>query len=197
MNFDSISQEPLLEVKNFLELARDQNLSDWNGMTVSTVDDEQRPTSRVVLLKKFTDEGFFFYTNYKSKKGKDISKNKNVALNFWWRELQVQIRINGSISKASRSESEEYFNSRPKGSRISAIVSEQSKEIESFESFQKKVQDAIETLKDEDIKLPDHCGMYKIIPQQIEIWKEGEFRRHERTFFKLEAKKWIKSYLSP
>ena len=197
MNFDSISQEPLLEVKNFLELARDQNLSDWNGMTVSTVDDEQRPTSRVVLLKKFTDEGFFFYTNYESKKGKDISRNKNVALNFWWRELQVQIRINGSISKASRLESEEYFNSRPKGSRISAIVSEQSKEIESFESFQKKVQDAIETLEEEEIKLPDHCGMYKIIPQQIEIWKEGEFRRHERTLFKLEAKKWIKSYLSP
>ncbi len=197
MNFDSISQEPFLEVKNFLEQARDQNLSDWNGMTVSTVDDEQKPTSRVVLLKKFTDDGLFFYTNYESKKGKDISKNKNVALNFWWRELQVQIRINGSILKASRLESEEYFNSRPKGSRISAIVSEQSKEIESFESFQKKVQDAIETLKDEDIKLPDHCGMYKIIPQQIEIWKEGEFRRHERTLFKLEAKKWIKSYLSP
>ena len=197
MNFDSISQAPLLEVKNFLEQARDQNLRDWNGMTVSTVDDEQRPTSRVVLLKKFTDDGLFFYTNYESKKGKDISKNKNVALNFWWRELQVQIRINGSISKASRLESEEYFNSRPKGSRISAIVSEQSKEIESFESFQKKVQDAIETLKDEDIKLPDHCGMYRIIPQQIEIWKEGEFRRHERTLFKLEAKKWIKSYLSP
>ena len=197
MNFDSISQGPLLEVKNFLEQARDQNLRDWNGMTVSTVDDEQRPTSRVVLLKKFTDDGLFFYTNYESKKGKDISKNKNVALNFWWRELQVQIRINGSILKASRLESEEYFNSRPKGSRISAIVSEQSKEIESFESFQKKVQDAIETLKDEDIKLPDHCGMYKIIPQQIEIWKEGEFRRHERTLFKLEAKKWIKSYLSP
>ena len=197
MNFDSISQEPLLEVKNFLEQARDQNLRDWNGMTVSTVDDEQRPTSRVVLLKKFTDDGLFFYTNYQSKKGKDISKNKNVALNFWWRELQVQIRINGSISKASRLESEEYFNSRPRGSRISAIVSEQSKEIDSFESFQKKVQDAIETLKDEEIKLPDHCGMYKIIPQQIEIWKEGEFRRHERTLFKLEEKKWIKSYLSP
>ena len=197
MNFDSISQEPLLEVKKFLEQARDQNLSDWNGMTVSTVDDEQKPTSRVVLLKKFTDDGLFFYTNYESKKGKDISKNKNVALNFWWRELQVQIRINGSISKASRLESEEYFNSRPKGSRISAIVSEQSKEIESFESFQKKVQDAIETLKDEEIKLPDHCGMYKIIPQQIEIWKEVEFRRHERTLFKLKPKKWIKSYLSP
>ena len=197
MNFDSISQEPLLEVKYFLEQARDKDLRDWNGMTVSTVDEDQRPSSRVVLLKKFTDDGLFFYTNYKSKKGQDISKNNNVSVNFWWRELQVQIRINGSISKASRLESEEYFNSRPKGSRISAIVSEQSKEIESFESFQKKVQDAIETLKDEEIKLPDHCGMYKIIPQQIEIWKEGEFRRHERTLFKLKAKKWIKSYLSP
>ena len=197
MNFDSISQEPLLEVKFFLEKARDQKLQDWNGMTVSTVDEKQRPSSRVVLLKKFTDDGLFFYTNYESKKGKDISKNKNVSINFWWRELQVQIRINGSISEASRLESEEYFNSRPKGSRISAIVSEQSKEIESFESFQKTVQDATEALKDQEITLPDHCGMYKIIPKQIEIWKEGEFRRHERTLFELESKKWIKSYLSP
>ena len=197
MNFDYISQEPLLEVKNFLEQARDKDLRDWNGMTISTVDEEQRPSSRVVLLKKFTDDGLFFYTNYKSKKGQDISKNNNVSVNFWWRELQVQIRISGSISEASRSESEEYFNSRPKGSRISAIVSKQSEEIESFDSFQKKVQHAIETLKDEEIKLPDHCGMYKITPQQIEIWKEGEFRRHERTLYKLEGKKWIKSYLSP
>ena len=197
MNFDSISQEPFLEIKYFLEQARDKKLQDWNGMTVSTVDEDQRPSSRVVLLKKFTDDGLFFYTNYKSKKGQDISKNNNVSVNFWWRELQVQIRISGTISKVSRQESEEYFNSRPKGSRISAIVSKQSEEIDSFESFQKKVEEAINSLEEKDIKLPDHCGMYKIIPNQIEIWKEGEFRRHERTLFKLEGKKWLKSYLSP
>ena len=197
MNFDSISQEPLLEIKYFLEQARDKDLRDWNGMTVSTVDEDQRPSSRVVLLKKFTDDGLFFYTNYKSKKGKDISKNNNVSVNFWWRELQVQIRVSGLISEASRSESEEYFNSRPKGSRISAIVSKQSEEIESFESFQNLVEEAISNLDEKDIKLLDHCGMYKIMPNQIEIWKEGEFRRHERTLFKLEGKKWIKSYLSP
>ncbi len=197
MNFDSITQEPFLEIKYFLEQARDLDLRDWNGMTVSTVDENQRPSSRVVLLKKFTDDGLFFYTNYKSKKGQDISKNNNVSVNFWWRELQVQIRISGSISEASRSESEEYFNSRPKGSRISAIVSKQSEEIESFESFQNLVEEAISNLDEKDIKLPDHCGMYKIMPLQIEIWKEGEFRRHERTLFKLEGKKWIKSYLSP
>ena len=197
MNFDSISQEPLLEVKYFLEQARDKDLRDWNGMTVSTVDEDQRPSSRVVLLKKFTDDGLFFYTNYKSKKGQDISKNNNVSVNFWWRELQVQIRISGSISEASRSESEEYFNSRPKGSRISAIVSKQSEEIESFESFQKTVEEAINNLDEKDIKLPDHCGMYKIMPVEIEIWKEGKYRRHERTLFKSEGKKWIKSYLSP
>ncbi|MFL2745409.1 MAG: pyridoxamine 5'-phosphate oxidase [Gammaproteobacteria bacterium] len=197
MNFDSISQEPFLEIKYFLEQARDKKLQDWNGMTVSTVDEDQRPSSRVVLLKKFTDDGLFFYTNYKSKKGQDISKNNNVSVNFWWRELQVQIRISGTISEAPRQESEEYFNSRPKGSRISAIVSKQSEEIDSFESFQKKVEEAINSLEEKEIKLPDHCGMYKIIPNQIEIWKEGEFRRHERTLFKLEGKKWLKSYLSP
>jgi len=197
MNFDSITQEPLLEVKYFLEQARDKDLRDWNGMTVSTVDEDQRPSSRVVLLKKFTDDGLFFYTNYKSKKGKDISKNNNVSVNFWWRELQVQIRIRGSISEASRPESEEYFNSRPKGSRISAIVSKQSEEIESFESFQKTVEKAMNNFDEKDIKLPDHCGLYKIMPMEIEIWKEGVFRRHERTLFKSEGKKWIKSYLSP
>ena len=197
MNFDSITQEPFLEIKYFLEQARDLDLRDWNGMTVSTVDEDQRPSSRVVLLKKFTDDGLFFYTNYKSKKGQDISKNNNVSVNFWWRELQVQIRISGSISEASRSESEEYFNSRPKGSRISAIVSKQSEEIESFESFQKTVEEAINNLDEKDIKLPDHCGMYKIKPAEIEIWKEGEFRRHERTLFKSKGKKWVKSYLSP
>ena len=197
MNFDSITQEPFLEIKYFLEQARDLDLRDWNGMTVSTVDENQRPSSRVVLLKKFTDDGLFFYTNYNSKKGQDISKNNNVSVNFWWRELQVQIRISGLISETSRSESEEYFNSRSKGSRISAIVSKQSEEIESFESFQKKVEEAINSLDEKDIKLPDHCGMYKIKPELIEIWKEGEFRRHERTLFKLKEKKWIKSYLSP
>jgi len=197
MNFDSISQEPLLEVKYFLEQARDKELRDWNGMTISTVDEDQRPSSRVVLLKKFTDDGLFFYTNYKSKKGQDISKNNNVSVNLWWRELQVQIRINGSISEASRSESEEYFNSRPKGSRISAIVSKQSEEIESFESFQKTVEKAMNNFDEKDIKLPDHCGMYKIMPMEIEIWKEGVFRRHERTLFKSEGNKWVKSYLSP
>ena len=142
MNFDSISQEPLLEVKYFLQQAKDKDLRDWNGMTVSTVDENQRPSSRVVLLKKFTDDGLFFYTNYKSKKGQDISKNNNVSVNFWWRELQVQIRINGTISKASREDSQDYFNSRPVESRISAIVSKQSEPLDSFESFSNQIQDA-------------------------------------------------------
>ena len=94
MNFDSISQEPLLEVKFFLEQARDKDLRDWNGMTVSTVDEYQRPSSRVVLLKKFTDDGLFFYTNYKSKKGQDISKNNNVSVNF----LRRKVRFNPLFS---------------------------------------------------------------------------------------------------
>jgi pyridoxamine 5'-phosphate oxidase len=197
MNFDSITQEPLLEVKYFLEQARDKELRDWNGMTVSTVDEDQRPSSRVVLLKKFTDDGLFFYTNYKSKKGQDISKNNNVSVNFWWRELQVQIRINGTISKASREDSQDYFNSRPVESRISAIVSKQSKPLDSFESFTNQIQEVTANLKKEDIKLPDHCGLYKIFPSEIEIWREAEFRRHERTLYRLVKNKWITTYLYP
>ena len=197
MNFDSITQEPLLEVKYFLEQTRDKELRDWNGMTVSTVDEEQRPSSRVVLLKKFTDDGLFFYTNYKSKKGRDISKNNNVSVNFWRRELQVQIRINGTISKASREDSQDYFNSRPVESRISAIVSKQSEPLDSFESFTNQIQEVTANLKKQDIKLPDHCGLYKIFPSEIEIWREAEFRRHERTLFRLVENKWITTYLYP
>ena len=165
-----VSQEPFLGILKILEEAESLNLVDWNAMNVATVDEKGQPSSRVVLLKKISDEGLVFYTNYNSKKGKEISLNNKVAVNFWWRELQVQIRISGSISEASRSESEEYFNSRPKGSRISAIVSKQSEEIESFESFQKIVEEAIDNLDEKEIKLPDHCGMYKITPTEIEIW---------------------------
>ena len=194
---DFIAQEPLLEVKSYLEKARDLNLRDWNGMTISTVDKDLKPSSRVVLLKKFTDEALFFYTNYKSKKGKDISKNKNVSINFWWRELQVQIRINGTISEASREESQDYFNSRPVESRISAIVSKQSEPLDSFETFTNQIQEATVNLREQDIKLPEHCGLYKVIPLEIEIWKEVKFRRHERTLYCLKENKWISTYLYP
>ena len=194
---DFISQEPLLEVKSYLEKARDLNLRDWNGMTISTVDKDLKPSSRVVLLKKFTDEALFFYTNYESKKGKDISKNKNVSINFWWREIQVQIRINGTISEASREESQDYFNSRPVESRISAIVSRQSEPLDSFESFTNQIKEATVNLREQDIKLPDHCGLYKVFPLEIEIWKEVKFRRHERTLYRLIENKWITTYLYP
>ena len=198
MNFDSISQEPLLEVKYFLEQARDKDLRDWNGMTVSTVDEDQRPSSRVVLLKKFTDDGLFFYTNYKSKKGQDISKNNNVSVNFWWRELKKQIRVEGFIEKASEEDSDDYFNSRPLKSRVSAIISNQSSMISSYEDLTNQIDDYLEQNDESSIKRPDHCGLYIVIPNAVEFWEERDNRTHERLKYILsDDQKWSSYLLSP
>ena len=139
-----VSQEPFLGILNILEEAESLNLVDWNAMNVATVDEKGQPSSRVVLLKKISDEGLVFYTNYNSKKGKEISINNKVAVNFWWRELKKQIRIEGLITKAPEKDSDDYFNSRPLKSRVSAIISNQSSVINSYEDLKKDIDEFLE-----------------------------------------------------
>ena len=134
-----VSQEPFLGILKILEEAESLNLVDWNAMNVATVDEKGQPSSRVVLLKKISDEGLVFYTNYNSKKGKEIGLNNKVAVNFWWRELKKQIRIEGFITKAPEKDSDDYFNSRPLKSRVSAIISNQSSVINSYEDLKKDI----------------------------------------------------------
>ena len=124
-----ISQEPFIEILKILEEAETANLIDWNAMNIASVDQMKQPSSRMVLLKKISDDGLMFYTNYNSRKGKEIELNPKVAVNFWWRELKKQIRVEGIIEKASEEDSDEYFNSRPLKSRVSAIISNQSPKI--------------------------------------------------------------------
>ena len=177
-----------------------RNLVDWNAMNIATVNSVGQPSSRMVLLKKIDERGFVFYTNFKSKKGKEIDSNNLVALNFWWRELKEQIRVEGSIKKLSSKESDDYFNSRPLQSRVAAILSRQSEEIESYDKLNdeiKKLTKEFENKNEEPVR-PEHCGLYLISPKTIEIWKEGDFRTHFREkFIKKDNNVWQSSFLSP
>ena len=197
---DNIKSLPLAKVVEILKKSKKLNLTDWNAMNIATVNSMNMPSSRMVLLKKINDDGLVFYTNFNSKKGKDLDNNKFIAVNFWWRELQEQIRIEGKVEKLSAEKSDEYFNSRPLKSRVAAIVSQQSEKIESYEILQKEIDDLTEQfeLNKENPTRPEHCGLYLVKPKSIELWKEGDFRTHQRQkYVKKENKSWESSFLSP
>ena len=190
----------MAKVAEILKKSEKLNLTDWNAMNIATVSAKNVPSSRMVLLKKIDDDGLVFYTNFNSKKGQDLTDNKFIAVNFWWRELQEQIRIEGEVEKLSDEKSDEYFNSRPLKSRVAAIVSQQSEKIDSYEILQKEIDDLTERfeLNKENPIRPDHCGLYLVKPNSIELWKEGDFRTHQRQkYIKKDDKTWESSFLSP
>ena len=193
-----ISQEPFIGILKTLEEAESANLVDWNAMNIATVDQMNQPSSRMVLLKKISDDGLVFYTNYNSRKGKEVELNAKVAVNFWWRELKKQIRVEGFIEKASEKDSDDYFNSRPLKSRVSAIISNQSSTISSYQDLTSQIDNYLEQNDESSIKRPDHCGLYIVIPNAVEFWQERDNRTHERLkYFLSDDQKWSSHLLSP
>ena len=193
-----ISQEPFIEILKTLEEAESANLIDWNAMNIASVDQMSQPSSRMVLLKKISDDGLVFYTNYNSRKGKEIELNPKVAVNFWWRELKKQIRVEGFIEKASEKDSDDYFDSRPLKSRVSAIISNQSSKISSYKDLTNQIDNYLEQNDESSIKRPDHCGLYIVIPNAVEFWQERDNRTHERLkYFLSDDQKWSSHLLSP
>ena len=193
-----ISQEPFIGILKTLEEAESANLVDWNAMNIASVDQMNQPSSRMVLLKKISDDGLVFYTNYNSRKGKEVELNPKVAVNFWWRELKKQIRVEGFIEKASEKDSDDYFNSRPLKSRVSAIISNQSSTISSYQDLTSQIDNYLEQNDESLIKRPDHCGLYIVIPNAVEFWQERDNRTHERLkYFLSDDQKWSSHLLSP
>ena len=193
-----ISQEPFIGILKTLEEAESANLVDWNAMNIASVDQMNQPSSRMVLLKKISDDGLVFYTNYNSRKGKEVELNPKVAVNFWWRELKKQIRVEGFIEKASEKDSDDYFNSRPLKSRVSAIISNQSSIISSYQDLTNQIDNYLEQNDESSIKRPDHCGLYIVIPNAVEFWQERDNRTHERLkYFLSDDQEWSSHLLSP
>ena len=193
-----VYQEPFIEILKILEEAESANIVDWNAMNIASVDQKNQPSSRIVLLKKISDEGLVFYSNYNSRKGKEIELNPKVAVNFWWRELKKQVRVEGIIEKASEEDSDNYFNSRPLKSRVSAIISNQSSTISSYKDLTNQIDIYLDQNDESSIKRPDHCGLFIVIPNAVEFWQERDNRTHERLKYILEDnQKWSSHLLSP
>jgi len=193
----NLSHDPLVRINEWIEEAVKLEVPLPHAMNLSTTDDFGQPSSRMVLLKSISDEGMVFYTDYESHKGQMLKKNSKAALNFWWAKTDKQIRIEGVCIKTSDQESDEYFQSRPKGSQISATVSIQSKEIRDYENLVKEAKDLEKRSSGSNLKRPSRWGGYKLIPNRIEFWKNEVNRLHRRELFILESNKWRKTLLSP
>ncbi len=174
-----------------------ETVSEANAMTVATSDKNNIVRSRVVLLKSFSDAGFIFYTNYNSKKGIAIRQNPNVSISFFWPSLERQIIIMGKAEKISEAESVQYFHSRPRGSQLGAVASEQSEIVAGRSFLETKLQDFTEKYDDQEIPKPEDWGGYLVKPHSIEFWQGRANRLHDRLEYSDLNGKWNLNRLSP
>ncbi|XLS27713.1 pyridoxamine 5'-phosphate oxidase [Flavobacteriaceae bacterium M23B6Z8] len=184
--------------KWFFETENFGGIEEVNAMTVATIGLDGFPKSRVVLMKKYTHEGFIFYTNYESEKGKAITANPNVCLSFFWHTLERQVIIKGVASKIPENLSDGYFESRPEGSKLGAIVSPQSSVISSREFLEEKLTELEDKFSNKEIPRPDFWGGFIVKPVSIEFWQGRPNRLHDRLRYRLENKiDWKLERLAP
>ena len=189
-------KNPFELFNNWYDLASETEINDPNAMTLSTILNNQ-PSSRVVLLKSHDEEGFVFYTNSNSKKGKSINDNNNIALNFHWKTQNRQVRIEGQAKIVSSEVADSYFNSRPRGSQIGAWSSNQSEELISRSELIDKIKKSETKYADQNIPRPLHWNGYLVKPKLIEFWQEMPFRIHDRVLYTLLNNKWEIKKLYP
>ena len=196
-NLINSNTNPLLLFEEWFEDAKKNEINDPNAMNLATISSDGKPSSRIVLLKSFNEEGFVFYTNSNSKKGKALANNINVALNFHWKSLQKQIRIEGTVSQVGKTEADEYYNSRPLGSRIGAWASRQSEELDNRSTLLNKVKEYENKFQNTNISRPTHWNGYKVKPNLIEFWQDMPFRLHDRVEFRKHEDEWVSRKLYP
>ena len=184
-------------VKWFKEAENSDQIIEPNAMTISTVDENSFPSSRVVLLKQIKERSLIFFTNYNSNKGKSLDRNENICASFYWPPLERQVIIKGNAKKISSVESEDYFNSRPFESQAAAIISNQSEDIDSYESLLEKHNSFIEQNKNTKLKRPNNWGGIEIFINQIEFWQGRKNRLHNRVLCNFQKDTWEYKLLSP
>ncbi len=195
---DDIPQKPLDLFKSWFSLAdNSSSVEEANAMNISTVGKDMMPKNRVVLLKSFGPEGFIFFTNYESKKGKDLADNPKCCLSFFWPSLEKQIIIQGEVSKISAEDSEEYFNSRPRGSRLGALASNQSTTVPSREFLENRLSELEHKYSNNNIPKPNYWGGYIVNPLKFEFWQGRKNRLHDRILYSREKNQWKIERLAP
>jgi len=193
-----VLRDPVAQFGRWFDDARAANVAEANAMTLATVDEAGSPAARVVLLKSFDARGFAFYTNYDSRKGRELAGNPRAALCFFWQPLERQVRIEGSVEKVGREESEQYFHSRPRQAQIGAWVSQQSSPITSRAELERIEAELQKRFDGREIPLPDYWGGYRVVPRAIEFWQGRPSRLHDRLLYTLsEGGTWTIHRLSP
>ena len=201
LGLDSIFEDlenPIDLFKNWFKKAEETEINDPNAVALGTADQKNQPSVRMVLLKGLTNEGFVFYTNFNSKKGSDIKSNQQASMCFHWKSLRRQVRVIGKVQQVNKKESDEYFASRPYKNRISAWASNQSEKLESRDTFLKKIEEFEKKYPDQNkVPRPPHWSGWRVLPNEIEFWLDGEGRIHERLNYVNNNGKWIKEILYP
>lgn len=197
LNETDIDASPIRQFEKWFSDALSAKIYEPNVMTLATADRSGKPNARIVLLKGFDDAGFSFYTNYLSQKGKELKKNPQACLVFFWAELERQVRIEGKVEKLDKQNSETYFHSRPSGSQIAAIASPQSQVISGRSVLDNKVKELTATYQDKNIPKPAHWGGYRVKPTAIEFWQGRSSRLHDRIKYELVNGLWQTSRLAP
>lgn len=195
---EDLASSPVEQFGRWLSEAMAVDPQEFTAMTLATADREGRPSARIVLLKGYDERGFVFYTNYESRKGREMDENPRAALVFYWSSLDRQVRIEGTIEKTSREESEAYFRSRPMGARIGAWASQQSQPLARREDLERAVRELEERFPDGEVPLPDSWGGYRVVPELFEFWQGRRSRLHDRLcYVRLPEGDWRIERLAP
>lgn len=193
-----VDPDPIKQFERWLREAMKAQLPEPNAMTLATADRTGRPYARVVLLKDCDADGFVFFTNYQSDKGRQLADNPHAALVFLWLELERQVRIEGTVSKIPIADSEAYFQTRPRESRLGSLASRQSQVVASREILDKRFQQLAGQYPDDNIPMPNNWGGYRVRPAMLEFWQGRHGRMHDRLRYRLQRDgSWLLERLEP
>lgn len=194
----SVDPNPIRQFQQWFAEAVQAELPEPNAMTLATVAADNRPSARMVLLKDADEAGFVFYTNYESRKGRELAQNPWAALVFWWVELERQVRVEGFVGRVTAEESDAYFQSRPYGSRLGAWASQQSQVIAGRAVLERRLEELTAAYQDREVPRPPYWGGYRLKPTVIEFWKGRPNRLHDRLQYRLrDDGAWLIERLSP
>jgi len=191
------TSDPIQLFSEWFDEAKKTTLPEPTAMLLATVSPDGKPSTRVVLLKGFDDRGFVFYTNLQSQKGRELQANPNAALCFYWPPLARQVRVEGTVQKASDEEADAYFSTRPHGAQIGAWASHQSAELANRQELKARVKEVEKKFEDKNVPRPPFWSGFRVVPERIEFWQSREDRLHDRVVFVRKGEEWMKMLLYP